>query len=136
VEFLPGRKMEVPAYEVNGVPKYVMCRLARQANGTYALIPEAWNQMVRLTRNTTHKMGVPCGYTALYRLVKAGFVRGSLLTTHTILVDLGSVAEHIRATELGEDAPIFWTRDRIDRYRHANFGGAGAGNAPDEAEDE
>jgi len=134
VEFMPGRVAELPAFEVGGVPKYVMCRLAKQANGHFALVPETWHQMVRLTSTLHREMGLPCSYRTIYNLVKAGFVRGSLISTRTILVDLASLIEHFKRTELGEDKPAFWTRDRIDRYRYAAL--SSAVNECDESDDE
>ena len=135
VEFMPGRVTEVPAITVAGIPKFVMCRLAKQPNGTYAMIPEGWDQMVRMTRKLHAELGLHCSYRTIYSLVKSGFVRGSLLSPQTIMVDLGSLAEHIRRTELGEGKPTFWTKARIDRYRYSVAGADGASDDEEADED-
>lgn len=119
VEFMPGRVTEVAAMEVRGAPKYVICRLRLQPNGTYAMIPETWNQMARMTRELHAELGLPCSHQTIYKLVYAGFVRGHLLTHRTFLVDLASLAEHLQACEVGEGKEPFWTRARMERYRQA-----------------
>ena len=129
VEFMPGRVAEVPAMTVAGLPKYVVCRLAKQSNGSYALIPESWHQMVPLTRTLHKELGLNCSYRTLYNLVRAGFVRGSMPTSGLTLIDLASVAEHLRNCEVSEDKPLFWTKDRKDRYRWAAAGSASAAAA-------
>lgn len=119
VEFMPGRVAEVAAMEVQRAPKYVVCRLKLQANGAYALIPETWNQMARMTRELHAELGLPCSHQTIYKLVYAGFVRGCLLTHRTFLVDLASLADHFKACEVGEGKEPFWTRPRMERYRQA-----------------
>jgi len=119
VEFMPGRVAEVAAMQAHGTPKYVVCRLKAQANGTYAMIPETWNQMVRMTRELHAELGLPCSYQTIYKLVYAGFVRGCLLTHRTFLVDVASLAEHLKACEVQEGQEPFWNRARVERYRQA-----------------
>lgn len=119
VEFMPGRVAEVAAMTVDGVPKYVMCKLVKQLNGTYALVPESWPQMVRMTRTLHEELGLQCSYRTLYQLVRAGFVRGSAMTPWCFMVDLASFAEHMTRCEVKDGEPSFWTKDRKERYRLA-----------------
>lgn len=119
VQFMPGRVAEVAALESHGAPKYVVCRLRPQTNGTYAMIPETWNQMARMTRELHAELGLPCSYQTIYKLVYAGFVRGCLMTHRTLLVDLASLAEHLKSCEVADGKEPFWSRARIERYRQA-----------------
>lgn len=119
VQFMPGRVAEVAAMQVEGRPKYVVCRLKAQANGTYVMIPETWNQMARMTRELHAELGLPCSYQTIYKLVYAGFVRGCLMTHRTLLVDLASLAEHLKSCEVADGKEPFWSRARIERYRQA-----------------
>lgn len=132
VQFMPGRVADVGALESRGTPKYVVCRLKAQANGMYALIPETWNQMARMTRELHAELGLPCSYQTIYKLVYAGFVRGVLLTHRTFLVDLASLADHFKACEVTEGAEMFWTRPRVERYRNACRGLRFFGDEKDE----
>lgn len=136
VEFMPGRVTEVAAMEVDGIPKYVVCRLKLQANGTYAMIPETWNQMARMTRELHAELGLPCSHQTIYKLVYAGFVRGCLLTHRTFLVDLASLAEHFKACEVKEGEESFWTRSRMERYRQACRRFRSFGDEDDDEEDD
>lgn len=133
VEFMPGRVAEVPPLEVAGVPKYVICRLAKQANGTYAMVPQTWHQMVRMTKKLHMELGLPCSYKTIYRLVKAGFVKGCLLTTNTLLLDLASLAEHLEKCEVSPEKKPFWTREREERFRWAS---SRVNGEPDEDEED
>ncbi len=119
VEFMPGRVAEMPAHLLQAPPKFVMCRLVKQPNGMYAPVPIEWSPMVRMSRDLHRDLGLPCSYRTLYKLVKAGFVAGSLPSPWVLMIDLASLIEHFEATQVDPDGPKFWTRERIAAFREA-----------------
>lgn len=122
VEFMPGRVMEMQAFESASVPKFVVAKLVKQSNGLYALIPQHWSQQVRLTGRLCRDIGIQCGRRVIYNLIRAGIVKGTALSPRNTMVDLVSLIEHIQRCQLGAGKPVFWTKARIERYRFASFG--------------
>lgn len=119
VEFMPGRVAEMPAHLLQAPPKYVICRLVKQPNGMYAPVPMEWSPMVRMSRELHRELGLPCSHQTLYKLVKAGFVRGSLPSPWVLMIDVASLIEHFEATIVNPDAPKFWTAQKIADFREA-----------------
>ena len=119
VEFMPGRVTEMPAHLLQAPPKFVICRLVKQPNGMYATVPVEWGPMVRMSRTLHRELGLPCSFQTLYKLVKAGFVKGRLPTPWVLLIDLASLIDHFQATEVNPDTPTFWTKQRISDFREA-----------------
>jgi len=124
VEFMPGRIMEVMAFESAHVPKFVVAKLVKQPNGTFALIPQQWSQQVRLTKRLCRDMGIQCDRKIIYNLIRAGIVKGRAFSPRNTMVDLVSLVEHLQRCEMGPGKPVFWTRARIERYRFASIGAA------------
>lgn len=119
VEFMPGRIAEMPAHLMQAPPKFVICRLVKQPNGMYATVPVEWSPMVRMSRDLHRDLGLPCSYRTLYKLVKAGFVAGSLPSPWVLMIDLASLIEHFEATQVDPDGKKFWTQKRIAAFREA-----------------
>lgn len=119
VEFMPGRVAEMPAHLLQAPPKYVICKLVKQANGMYATVPVEWSPMVRMSRDLHRELGLPCSYRTLYKLVKAGFVAGSLPSPWVLMIDVASLIEHFQRTQVNPDEPRFWTAARIADFREA-----------------
>jgi hypothetical protein len=119
VEFMPGRVAEMPAHLLQAPPKYVICKLVRQANGMPAMVPMQWSPMVRMTRRLLDDLGLPCSYQTLYKLVKAGFVGASMPSPGVLMIDLASLIEHFNATRVNPEGPIFWTARKIAEFREA-----------------
>jgi len=119
VEFMPGRVAEVPAFVIGAVPTYVVCRLQKLVNGSYALMPEKWSQMVRLTPRLHEELGLPCSYKALYYLARAGFVEARRVTPRCLMLDLVSVLNHFERCRVVEGEPSWWTAERVDTFRNA-----------------
>jgi hypothetical protein len=124
VEFMPGRVMELAAFEAASVPKFVVAKLVKQGNGTFALIPQQWSQQVRLTKQLCREMGIQCDRKIIYNLIRAGLVKGTMISPRNTMVDLVSLVEHIQSCQMGAGKPVFWTKARIERYRFASIGAA------------
>lgn len=120
VEFLPGRVAELPAFEARGVAKYVVCKLARQPDGRYILVPQEWQQFVRVTDHLCQDLGLPCTQRQLARLARAGFLESSQVTPRGLWVSLTSILAHFEATRIIEDEPSWWTAERLETYYYAN----------------
>lgn len=120
VEFLPGRVAELPAFEAAGVGRFVVCKLAKQADGRYALVPQEWSQFVRVTRHLCRDLGLPCSRRQLERLARAGFLESSQVTPRGLWVSLSSIIEHFHATRIVEGELSWWTRERKETYYYAN----------------
>ena len=120
VEFLPGRVVEVPAFEARGLGRYVVCKLARQPDGRFALIPQEWSAFVKVTRDLCRDLGLPCTQRQLSRLARAGFLETSLVTPRGLWVSLPSIIEHFHATRIVEGEPSWWTQERLETYYLAN----------------
>jgi hypothetical protein len=119
VEFMPGRVAEMPAHLLQATPKYVICKLVRQANGMYAPVPMEWGPMVRMTRRLLEDLGLPCSYQTLYKLVKGGFVKGCLPSPWVLMIDVASLIGHFNATRVNPEGPMFWTARKIADFREA-----------------
>lgn len=119
VEFMPGRIAEMPAGALTKPPKFVICRLVRQANGSYVTVPVEWSPVVRMTRELHRDLGLPCSYRTLYKLVKSGLVAGLLPSPYVLMIDIASLIDHFEATRIDPDRPKFWTRQRIESFRNA-----------------
>jgi|GEM_PF-2605376 len=122
VEFMPGRVMEVVPFESASVPKFVVCRLVKQANGMFALIPQQWSQQVRLTHQLCRDMGIQCDRKIVYNLIRAGFVKGTMISARNTMVDVLSLVEHLQRCQIGSGKPVYWTKARIEKYRFASIG--------------
>lgn len=119
VEFMPGRVAEMPAHLLQAPPKFVICRLVKQPNGMCATVPVEWGPMVRMSRDLHRDLGLPCSHQTLYKLVKAGFVRGCMPSPWVLMIDLASLIEHFEATIVNPEGPKFWTSQRIADFREA-----------------
>lgn len=122
IEFMPGRRVTVPAANLQQPPTYCICKLVKQPNGMFATVPLEFGPQVRMTRSEHHRLGLPCSYTTLRKLVLAEFVEGHVITPDVITVDLRSLIEHFEATRVSSDRERFWTTERIERFRQANGG--------------
>lgn len=120
IEFLPGRVVEVPAITAAGMGKYVVCKLARQPDGRFALIPQEWHAFVKVTRDLCQDLGLPCTQRQLSRLARAGFLETSLVTPRGLWVSLPSIIAHFHATRIVEGEPSWWTQERLETYYLAN----------------
>lgn len=120
VEFLPGRVAELPAFEAAGIGRFVVCKLAKQADGRYALVPQQWHHFVRVTRHLCRDLGLPCSRRQLERLARAGFLESSQVTPRGLWVSLPSIIEHFHATRIVEGELGWWTRERRETYYYAN----------------
>lgn len=122
VEFMPGRVMEMEAPEPAKVPKFVVAKLARQANGTYALIPQQWNMQMRLTNKLCRDFGLQCSRKIIYNLIRAGLVKGTMISPRNTMVDIYSLVEHLHRCQVGAGRPVFWTRANVEKYLFASIG--------------
>lgn len=120
VEFLPGRVAELPAFEAAGVGRFVVCKLVRQADGRFALIPQEWQQFVRVTDRLCLDLGLPCTQRQLRRLAKAGFIEASQVTPRGLVASLPSILAHFHRCRVVEDEPSWWTAERLDTFYNAN----------------
>lgn len=124
VEFMPGRVMQLRAFESAQVPKFVVAKVVRQGNGTYAMIPQQWSQQVRLTQQLCRDMGIQCDRKIIYNLIRAGLVKGTMISPRNTMVDVLSLVEHLQRCEIGSGKPVYWTKARIEKYRFASIGAA------------
>lgn len=119
VEFMPGRTCSMPVALLQEPAKMVICRLVKQPNGLYGMVPIEWGPMVRMTRTLHQELGLPCSFITIYKLVKSGIVKGRLPAPKTLMIDLASLAEHFRRTTISPDRPRFWTRELTEAFRQA-----------------
>ena len=124
VEFMPGRVLELEIPEGAQIPKYVVARIVKQPNNTYAMIPLQLNTHVRLTQKLPREMGIPCDRRIIYNLIRAGLVKGTMISPRNLMVDLDSLFDHIQRCQVGVGKPSFWTRGRIEKYQFASIGAA------------
>jgi hypothetical protein len=115
VEVAPGQ-YAAPGVHPSDVPRYGLVRLMRQPDGTYAPVLKHHGQWMRCGAELLKN----CGLEALplrtfYRLINAGFVKKSRPSPNVILVDLGSLVDHIEASS----DPEFWTAERMKQFRQA-----------------
>lgn len=119
VEFMPGRIAQVEVHAVNKMPKYALCRLVKTQAGSYLPVPQTWYGSVKLTETLHEELGLPCSYKTLYNLCIAGFILCTQPTPRAIYLDLASLMEHFRRTEVREGEPSWWTPERVRTYREA-----------------
>lgn len=115
VEAAPG-VFVTPTVAPEDVPRYGICHLKRQPDGSYIPVLRQYGSMVRMGRDLLAKAGLEAlSLRTLYRLVAAGFVKHRRPAPNLILVDLGSLAQHL------EDSadPEFWTAARLEQFRRA-----------------
>lgn len=113
VEIAPGEKTaDLPR---TAVPKYGFVHLMRQPDGSYTPVLQSWGEMIRMTSDLPHRIGLNTDYSTLRRLLIAGFIKYRHFSPGTILIDLQSLYEHMDACK----DPEFWTPERIKRYRQA-----------------
>jgi hypothetical protein len=117
VELAPGRIYEIQV-PVNDVPRFILARLTRRADGLYQVTPVEWTSKVRLTKKLLRDLGLDISDHVVRRLIKAGFVEGSTISPLVTLIDLESLKAHIERTSSGGDS-AFWTAARVDAYRTA-----------------
>ncbi len=99
------------------VPRYGIFRLMRQTDGSYVPILKHWGQWRRLDESLWKDLGIAdLKKRTLYRLFNAGFIRHSRPSPNVILVDLGSLVDHLAATE----DPEFWTPERVSQLQNAS----------------
>lgn len=127
VRVAPGRHAWIPApWAQERVAKYVMCRWARQADGSYAPVPLPY-RMVRMTPETTAMLGFVSGNRTvradtLMRLAVAGFVDCIRISPHCWMLDLDSWFAHLTACM---DDPEFWENEGEARRRYNLANGLG-----------
>jgi hypothetical protein len=136
VEFLPGRVVQLPAMEAAGVAKFVICSLKRQADGRYILVPQQWQQFVRVTDHLCQDLGLPCTQRQLRRLAKAGFIEASQVTPRGLVASLPSIIAHFYRCRLVEGQESWWTRERLDTFFNAQVSLMPEGGSEEEEEDE
>lgn len=122
VEFMPGRVMELTPFESAKVPKFVVAKLVKQSNGTFAMIPQHWSQQVRLTNQLCRDMGIQCDRKIIYNLIRAGLVKGTMISPRNTMVDVVSLVEHIQRCQIGSGKPVYWTKANTEKYRFASIG--------------
>lgn len=118
VEIAPGRFCEV---KTPRPPTHSICRLVPTGDGsTLRAVPMEWTPVVPIRRNELVKLGIYISVTILRRLVKAGAVKGSLVTPKQSTICLVSLHEHLQRTRCdGEQGSAFWTRERKAAYTNA-----------------
>lgn len=121
---MPGRVMEVTAFDSATVPKFVVSKVVKQTNGTWAMIPQQWSQHVRLTQQLCRDMGIQCDRKIIYNLIRAGLVKGMMISPRNTMVDVVSLVEHMERCQIGVGKPVYWTRAKIEKYRFASIGAA------------
>ena len=119
VEYLPGRVVELPAMEVAGVAKFVICALKKQADGRYILVPQEWRQFVRVTDRLCQDLGLPCTQRQLRRLAKAGFIEASQVTPRGLVASVPSIIGHFYRCRVVEGKESWWTKKRLDAFFNA-----------------
>jgi hypothetical protein len=115
VEITPG-VWEPGTVDPRDVPRYGLCWLMRQTDGSYLPIIKAHALYVSMSHDLPGQLGLKgLSSRSLYRLIAAGFVASTSPTPGTILIDLGSLATHIEAAR----DPEFWTSERRKRWSDA-----------------
>jgi len=116
VEVAPGQYTATAVHPAD-IPRYGLVRMMRQGDGSYIPVMKQYAQHARMCRELCSRIGLDgISPNTLYRLIQAGFVESKRPSPNVILVDLGSLVEHVEATR----DPEFWTRDRIARFRAAD----------------
>jgi hypothetical protein len=115
VEIAPGEWAPGPV-DAMDVPRYGLVWLMRQTDGSYLPVLKMHSLYVSMSHELPSQLGLK-GFPArsLYRLISAGFVASTCPTPANIMVDLGSLAQHIEAAR----DPEFWTPERRARWSTA-----------------
>ncbi|MGI5868669.1 MAG: hypothetical protein ACOX9C_04385 [Kiritimatiellia bacterium] len=108
------------------VPQYVLCRWAKQPEGTYRPVPFP-HRLIRMTPETTAMLGFRSGhrnvrYDTLLRLARAGFIEAFRVSPNCWMLDLDSWFAHLSACM--ED-PEFWEPGGPARERYNQANGLG-----------
>lgn len=99
------------------LPRYGYFRLMRQRDGSYLPILKHWGQWRRLDDDLWRHLGLQgLSKRTFLRLCNAGFIRRIRPSPKVILVDLGSLCDHLSAAE----DPEFWTPERIRQFQNAS----------------
>ncbi len=115
VQVAPG-VWEPGVIDQRDVPRYGLVWMMRQADGSYLPVLKAHALYVSMSHDLPAQLGLKgLSFRGLYRLITAGFVVSTSPTPKNILVDLGSLAQHI---ENARD-PEFWTEERRRRWSNA-----------------
>jgi hypothetical protein len=116
VEIAPGH-YAAPTVHPADVPRFGLVKLMRQTDGTYLPMLRHHGQWRRCGEDLLKDTGLEAmSYRTFYRLVNAGFVKQTRPAPNVILVDLGSLVDHIEAA--GD--PEFWTPERRKRFMQAD----------------
>lgn len=115
VEAAPG-VFVAPTVAPEDVPRYGICKLMRQPDGSYIPVLKQYSPHVRMDSNALGNAGLNAlSRRTLYRLIAAGFVAHSRPAPNLIMVDLASLAEHLEKTK----DPEFWTSARLEQFRRS-----------------
>lgn len=113
VEAAPGVYV-APSVAPEDVPRYGICHLKRQADGSYIPVMKQFARHSRMAADLPERLGLEGLSTrTLYRLIAAGFIAHRRPAPNVILVDLASLAKHLE--ECAD--PDFWTPRRIALFR-------------------
>ncbi len=102
VRVAPGKHAWVPAeWAKDAVPRHVLCRWAKQPDGTYHPVPFP-HRLVRMTPETTAMLGFVSGNRnvrsdTLLRLARAGFIECVRVSPNCWMIDLDSWFAHLSA---------------------------------------
>lgn len=115
VEIVPGRFADVTAPKP---PTHGLCKFVQSGDGfTLRAVPMTWTPIVSIRRRELVKLGIHISVPILRRLVKAGLVKGSLVTPKQSTIDLVSLHEHLERTRCdGESGSTFWKPERREAY--------------------
>lgn len=114
-EIAPGIYAPSEALPREVVPRYGICQLMRQADGSYLPVLKGWAPKWKLVTDPEKiraALGIAINYRTLIRLWRAGFIAASMPGPSTTLIDLASLTNHLNATQ----DPEFWTPERRARY--------------------
>lgn len=115
-ELTPGRVAGAVEIPRDTIPRFGVVEILQARDGSVVPIIKNWGQKIRLTHDLPRRLGLDLSRSSLLRLMRADFIRYHQVTPGTILLDVASVAEHVAATQNGQE---FWTPERIRRYREA-----------------
>jgi len=117
VEITPGvrRRVKVPK---GRPPRFLVQRLVKNGRtGEYFCVPtQPYGPCVRLVSRLPSALGLPIGVMTLKRLIYSGFIRAYRLAPQITLIDIASLWEHLAATEVSPNKPLFWTQEKHLRY--------------------
>lgn len=119
VELSPGRICEVAMPKP---PTHVLSRLVPIPGqpGTLRAVPMEWSPVITLRRGELVRHGIYIQVYILRRLIKSGFVKGSLATPKQSVIDLASLHAHLERTRCdGETGTSFWSEGAKAAYANA-----------------